>query len=160
MSTEKDQSKGSKYLEQELANFLSKGLENKYFRLRAKKVKSKILCTSLGFKCSVFITKINSQDFIFSPQPFKKTFFSLQIIQEQAEAVFGPKAIVCPLLAQSIALYNFLWWWKSVCIVPNKRLLSIWNVATVTEKLNFKLDLILITVRQPFKTFYEFKERV
>lgn len=30
MSTEKDQSKGSTYLEQELANFLGKGLENKY----------------------------------------------------------------------------------------------------------------------------------
>lgn len=31
-------------LEQELAHFFGEGLENKYFRLQAKKVKSKILC--------------------------------------------------------------------------------------------------------------------
>lgn len=136
---------------------LGKGLENKYFRPKRWNTRFYVLHwgSNLLFLSPKSIARIS-----FPPQSFKKTFFSLQIIKSRQRAVFGPKAIVCPLLAQSIALYNFLWWWKSfVCIVPNKWLLSIWNVATVTGKLNFKLDLILITLRQPFKSFYEFKER-
>lgn len=96
------QSKGNKYLEQELANVLGKGLENKYFRLQAKKVKSKILCKCfIGFKFSVFTSKPIARISFFFNHLKTRHFLACRSYKSRQRAVFGPKAVVCPLLAQS-----------------------------------------------------------